>query len=194
MFLDVKTAEQRGLQFGIGVQKNVHAETYKFAPTILILNPMLAFADLEVLLAGNIRKSGIFLHDLEASWWVEADLPGALECFKNYGPAWFQQYGNPTILSQAAEAAIYEVKSIADVLEPLSVSEATKIDQVWPGVSSLRRVGPTSYYFASALHYLNGDRDLSKRRTKDWLNSLAPANQRDRDKALAQLDFLSSHN
>jgi len=89
------------------------------------------------------------------------------------------------------QIAIRERKHLIDVLEPLSSEQREAIARVWPRpADSDWRVPPMTFYCASILHYLAGDREMAILRTKDWLARLDPDNINEREQAQTQLNLL----
>ena len=179
--------EAQYLQFGVSIQKNIHDTTSKINPSILFRNPWVDDSDPELLLLGNLRADGIFLHVAGSSWWPEDALPEALGHLKKFALPWFQTVGRVAFLAETWETAIRETRGVVDVMEPLPES-VTALP--W-GPPPPRRVGSMRFYEAAILHHLNGNRDKAVQRTKDWLGALSATDQAGRTQALAQLEKLS---
>lgn len=177
------------LDFAVSVQKNVRAETYKVNAGIVLRNPLHDDPQLELVLEGNVRPGGIFLHVDRSSWWPPESLGAALEAFKMHGLDWYRRIGKTDMLAALAEAAIREVKDIASLIEPIDTST---IPDWLPAAP--RKLGPAFFYRAAILHYLNGDREKAIARTKDWLAAISAQDAAQRTKAQAQLNALTRPN
>ena len=179
--------ESQFLQFGVSVQKNVHDTSSKINPSLLFSNPWVEGSDPELLLLGNLRADGIYLHVARSSWWAEDALPDALRGLKKYALPWFEKVGRVADLAEIVEAAIREKCSVIDVMEPLPES-VTALPWAPPGP---RRVGSGRFYESAILHSLSGNRDKAIQRTKDWLEALSATDKAGRTKALDQLEKLT---
>ena len=173
------------LFFDIAVQRNRNEETFKVNTMILAQNP-LASGPEQVVLMGNIRSDGVYLHISRDSWWRQPDLPRALEVLKTHAILWFKKHGNPEYLARVIEDAIEKKSDLTHVLEPLDESMTAL---PWrPKRTPV--VAPRLYEWAALLHYLSKNRERAIERTNDWLSSL-PSDHRDRDLAAAQLRALT---
>ena len=176
--------EQSGtLRLGVSIQKNIHNENFKINPTVILLNPLLKDSSPQVLLLGNLRKDGIYLHVNNSSWWPGESALAAAQYLGQYAFSWFQKYAKPDYLAHAAETAIREHKSLIEILEPLNAYAAALTSAPAP---------PQLLYFASVLHYLNGDKGKAIERTNDWLNSLSRSDVDTRRIAMNQLSSIRS--
>jgi hypothetical protein len=183
-----EVSESPFLHHGMSIQKNVRDSSSKINPTVLLSNHLLDGSRPEVLVLGNLRPEGIYLHVARSSWWPEDALPDALNALKTYARPWFQTVGRIAYLAAIAETAIREERQIIDVMEPVPESETAL---PW-GPSPSRRLGWMRFYQSAILHDLNGDRHKAIRRTKDWLNALPATDQAERTRALTQLEKLTS--
>jgi hypothetical protein len=177
------------LDFAVSVQKNVRADTYKVNASIVFRNPLVGESQLELLIDGNVRADGIFLHVDRSSWWAPEALPNALAAFKTRGMEWYRRVGRIDYLANVAETAIREVKDIVDIIEPIDMSAAPDWLDGPP-----RRLGSTFFYRAAILHYLNGDREKAIGRTNDWLAAISTQDVAQQIKARAQLTALTRPN
>lgn len=192
-FYSEKSKDQ-SLQFMIAIQKNLHADTYKVNPTIILRNPFVENAQEEVLVRGNLRREGIRLHEVSASWWPTGQLAEALQLLEKYAPAWFQEWGRPDHLAHILETAIKDEKDFLDVAEPLPQAATRAPWHQEPPAK--RKIPPMYFYQAATLHYLNHDVARAIARTRDWIASLRTGDEDERPKAEAQLSALlrtSSH-
>ena len=179
------------LRFGISIQKNSYADSYKISPSILICNPFMQSPKLQLFLLANLRREGIYLHEGTQSWWTLESLPEGLELLKRFAVPWFREWGNAALLAEKVEVAIRDHKHLIDAFEPLTPEQEEAIARVWPRpVDPNWRVPPRTYYYASILHYLAGDRQMAITRTQDWLSRLGPENRAEKDQAQVQLAAL----
>ncbi len=179
--------EDGHLELGVSVQKNVRSETYKINPSILFRNPLQADALPELLVLGNVRGDGIFLHVLRSSWWPPETLPDALRALKQHVIDWYHRVGRIDYLATVAETAIREKTSLVEAIEPMDPS-LTKLP--W-APDTPPRVGSASFYRAAVLHHLNGDRERAAARTRDWLAAVPARDRAERARAQAMLDQLN---
>ena len=100
--------ESQFLQFGVSVQKNIHDTSSKINPSVLFSNPWVEGSDPELLLLGNLRANGVYLHVARSSWWPEDALPDALRSLKKYALPWFQRVGRVAYMAETVETAIHE--------------------------------------------------------------------------------------
>jgi hypothetical protein len=180
-------AAQLPIQFIVAVQRNLHENTFQFNPTIVLVNPLVEASTKEVLLRGKLCKEGIRLHALPSVWWQPIDLDDALLLFKARGISWFEEWGQAPFLSEKLEISIRDNKYFIEVLEPAS---GETILQELHSSRTVNYVTPTTYYHASVLHYLSGNREKAIARTKDWLNHLGSGQIEQRARAESQLNTL----
>jgi hypothetical protein len=181
-------SESQSLLCGVSVQKNVRDTSSKINPSVMFRNPWREGSSPELLILGNLRADGVFLHVARSSWWSEDTLPEALDSLKTFVLPWFQKVGRVGYLGEIVETAIREKRSVLDVVEPLPES-VTALPWATPAP---RQVGSMLFYQAAVLHYLNGNRDRAILRTKDWLDSLPATDHAERTKALAQLEKINA--
>ena len=179
--------EPQFLRFGVSVQKNVHDTSSKINPSLLFVNPLIEGSGPELVLLGNLRPDGIFLHTARSSWWPEDTLPEALKALRNFALPWFRKVGRVDYQTEIVETAIREKRTVVDVMEPLPES-ITALPWGPPPAST---VGWGLFYESAVLHYLNSNRDKAIERTRDWLNALPAADQARRADAFAQLAKLT---
>jgi hypothetical protein len=190
MFQLAETTEDY-LQFGVSIQKNSYADSYKINPSILIHSPFVETTKQQLLLMANLRRDGIYLHECAESWWPRESLPMALDSLKRLALPWFREWGKATFLVEKIEIAIRERKHLINVFEPLTQEQERAIAQVWHRPAEANwRVPAMTFYYASILHYLVGNREMAITRTKDWLERLGPQDKAEMDKAQAQLTAL----
>ncbi len=175
------------LDLGVSVQRNIRSETYKINPSILFRNALRAGAPPELLVLGNVRADGIFLHVVRASWWPPEALADALGALKEHVIGWYRRVGRIDYLAAAAETAIREKASLVEVIEPMDRA-ATALP--W-APDTPPRLGSAAFYHAAVFHYLNGDRERAIGRTRDWLAAVPAHDGAERTRAQAQLDALS---
>jgi hypothetical protein len=176
------------LQFAISVQKNMRADTYKINPSILLRNPFIPPHEQDLLVLANLRRDGVYLHVTTASWWPTDTLAEALDSLKQHALPWYEAWGRPEHLVKVLEAAIREKRRLIDIAEPLP-DEATRVPWLQPEVPA--RVPPSYLRDAAVLQYLNGNLDLARLRTREWMSSLGPSEDAERNKASAQLAALN---
>jgi hypothetical protein len=190
MFQLAETTEDY-LQFGVSIQKNLYANSYKINPSILIRSPFVETTKHQLFLMANLRRDGIYLHERTESWWPPESLPEALDLLKRLAFPWFREWGKPGYLAEKIEVAIRERKNLIEVIEPLTAEQEEAIARAWPRPAEAeRRVPPRTFFYASILHSLAGNREMAVIRTKDWLECLGPDDKAERDKAQAQLTAL----
>jgi hypothetical protein len=190
MFQLQETIDQP-LHFAISIQRNLRSETYMIQPTILIKSPLEQDSRWQVLVMGKLCPNGVYLHVRNGAWWPPETLPEALDGVRSFAVPWFRAWGKTSFLVEKHEIAIRERKHLIDVLEPLSSEQREAIARVWPRpADSDWRVPPMTFYCASILHYLAGDREMAILRTKDWLARLDPDNINEREQAQTQLNLL----
>lgn len=177
------------LQRIISIQRNIHRDTYKINPTIILKNPLADDAEREAFLFANLRRDGIRLHVTADSWWPPADFGRALQALKTYVVTWFDEWAQPARLVDLLETAIQTEESFIAVAEPLP-DEATRVP--WRRSPQKIRVAPMYYYQAAVLHYLNDNRERSIARTRDWIASLRSDEHDVLGRAHAQLATLES--
>jgi hypothetical protein len=179
------------LQFGVSIQKNSYANSYKINPSILIRSPFVETTKQQLFLMANLRRDGIYLHERTESWWAPESLPEALDLLKRLALPWFREWGKATFLVEKVEIAIRERKHLINVFEPLTQQQEEAIAQVWHRRADPNwRVPAMTFRYASILHYLAGNREMAITRTKDWLARLDSDNKTERDNAQAQLTAL----
>jgi hypothetical protein len=89
------------------------------------------------------------------------------------------------------ESSIQKRKNLIEVLEPLSPEEEEAIHSVWGRpLSGDKAVPALTFYYASILHYLDGNRVKAITRTKDWVARLGPDDNAEKITAQAQLASL----
>ena len=175
------------MQFILAVARNLHEDTFQFNPTIVLQNPLVEPSKQEVLLRGKLCKEGIKLHALASVWWPPTDLDEAFSLFRAQGIAWFEEWGRPSFLSEKLEISIRDNQYFIEVLEP------TGNETILEKLHTERVVNyrtPITYYHASVLHYLAGNREAAITRTKDWLNRLGSRQLEERTRAEKQLRLL----
>lgn len=178
------------LDLGVAVQKDAGAERYMIHASIIFRNPLLENPRWELLVDGNVRSAGIFLHGGPSSWWPTVGLPDAMEALKRYAIDWHRRVGKASYLAEVAETAIREKEQLLEIIEPME-----KADTSLPWAPDTpRRVGSRHFYHASVVHYFNGDRERAVQRTRDWLAAIAAHDAAERTKAHAQLNALTRSN
>jgi hypothetical protein len=188
MFQLAKTKDEF-LQFAISLQKNVRADTYKINPSIIFRSPFMQFPEQELLVLANLRRDGVHLHVTAASWWFPDALEEALIALKQHALPWYEKWGRPERLAQMLETSISDRKDLISVMEPLP-EQATTPPWTRPD-SSFKKVPEKYFYHAAILHYLSGNTEMARVRTKDWLESLGSGEEVERTNATAQLSALS---
>jgi hypothetical protein len=192
IMFQLKETIDQPLHFTISVQRNLHSDTYMVHTTILIKSPLAQNSRWQVLIMGKLRPNGIYLHVRDENWWPPESLVEALDGVRRFALPWFREWGDASFLVAKHEIAIRERKHVIDVLEPLSLEQRQPITRVWPRPADPNWQAPAqTFYFASILHYLTGNREMAIVRTKDWLARLDPNRQKDeRTQAQAQLNSL----
>jgi len=190
MFQLIETLEQP-LHFTVFVQKNVHSETYKIGLDILVRSPLLSTSRWRVFLSAHLLAQGIRFHAPADIWWSPTKLSEALVALRRYALPWFQAWRSPTLLLEKLEASIEQRKSLTEVVEPLNPEQEEALQRAWPHVLNSKPAVPViSYFSASVLHYLVGNKEMSIRRTEDWIRRLGPNDESERAEALNQLSAL----
>jgi hypothetical protein len=190
MFQFVETTDQY-LQFAISIQKNLHSDTYLIHHSVLIRSPFVTDSRRDVLVDGSLRSNGIHLHCFTDSWWPRESLPKALDLLKRLALPWFREWGNAAFLIEKVEIAIRDRKHLINIFEPLTQEQEEAITQVWHRPADPNwRIPAMTFYYASILHYLAGNREMAITRTRDWLERLGPQDKAEKDRAQAQLTFL----
>lgn len=187
----LQETKDKCLQFGVSIQRNLYEESYKISPSILIESPFAKTPRRGLLVLGNLRKDGIYLHERTESWWPPESLPDALISLKSYFLPWFEQWRNPGLLLERLETSIEKRMALMDVIEPLSAEQESALQRAWPQVKdNEQRVPVLSYFAASILHHLVGNKEMAIQRTEDWFNRLSPNDQAERHEAMEQLSML----
>jgi hypothetical protein len=190
MFQLIETIDQP-LHFTISIKRNLHSETYMVHATILIKSPFAQDSSRQVLVMGALRSDGIYLHVRRENWWPPESLPEALDGIRRFALPWFREWGQVSFLVEKHEIAIGERQHMIDVFEPLSPGQLELIAYVWPRPADPDwQVPSRTFYFASILHYLAGNREMAIVRTRDWLARLGPDEKNERAQAQAQLSSL----
>jgi hypothetical protein len=190
MFQLKETIDQP-LHFTISIQRNLHSETYMVHPGILIKNPFAQNSSWQVLVMGTLRPCGIYLHVQNDSWWSPESLSEALHGVRRFALSWFREWGEASFLVEKHEIAIRERKHLIEIFEPLSSEQQELIAHFWPRPADPDwQVPPRTFYFASLLHYLAGNREMAIARTKDWFARLRADEKDQRAEAQAQLNSL----
>ena len=183
------------LHFVISLQRNIHREIYMVHAQILINSPFVQDSRWQVLVGSALRRDGIYLHVRNENWWPPESLPEALDGVRRFALPWFRKWGEACFLAEKHEIAIHERKHLIDVFEPLSPEQRELIARVWPRPADPDwQVPSRTFYFASVLHYLAGNREMAIVRTKHWLARLAPDEKNEREQAQAQLKSLERIN
>jgi hypothetical protein len=176
------------LELVVGVQKNLHSDTYQIPVQIVITSPF-AQSRREVFIHGTLWSDGI--RQRNSNWWLPESLPEALAALDRVALPWFREWSKASVLAEKIETAIRERKHLVDVFEPLSPEQRELIARVWPRPVDPDWQGPSrTFYFASVLHYLAGNRERAINRTRDWLARLGPDENNERAQAQAQLNSL----
>ena len=190
MFQLLETLEQP-VHLILFVQKNVHGETYQAGPELLIRSPLLNTPRRRVLLTAHVLASGIRFHAPREVWWPTASLPEALAALKLYVLPWYRVWSSPSLLLEKIETSIEKRESLINVVEPLSPEQEDAMQRVWPRVFDTKPAVPViSYFSASVLHHMVGNREMAIQRTEDWFNRLSPNDQAERAEAMEQLSAL----
>lgn len=188
IFQFAETLEQ-SLQLNIFMQRNIYEDSYQTGPEVLIRSPLISASKLEVLLSANLQPMGIQFHARNETWWPPARLPDALAGLMRHVLPWFQVWGSPEFLVERFEMTIEQHKPLIKVIEPLSPEEEELLQRGWPRTGEWR-VPAMIFHYASILHYLVGNKEMSIRRTEDWLSRLRPDEQAERSEAKTQLAAL----
>lgn len=190
MFRYVETLEN-SLQLTIFVQKNSYEDTYQTGPEILIRSPLLKMSRWRVFLSANLRPGRIRFHSHTESWWPPGKLADALVALKRLVVPWFERWGDARILVEKVELSIERRIPLIEAVEPLSPEQEEAIQHAWPHILNSNPAVPViSYFSASVLHYLVGNKEMSIRRTEDWIRRLGPNDESERAEALNQLSAL----
>jgi hypothetical protein len=190
IMFQLKETIDQPLHFTISVQRNLYSDTYMVHATILIKSPLVRDSRWQALVMGKLRPNGISLHVCNENWWPPESLVEALDGVRRFALPWFREWGDASFLVAKHEIAIRERKHLIDVFEPLSPEQRELIAHVWPRPADPNwQVPAQTFYFASILHYLSGNREMAIVRTKDWLARLDPNRQKD-ERAQAQLNSL----
>lgn len=191
IMFQLKETIDRPLHFIIAIQRNLHSDTYMVHTQILTKSPFAQDSTWQVLVSGALRPDGIYIHVRNENWWPPESLPEALHGVKRFALPWFREWGEASFLVEKHEIAIRERKHLIDVFEPLSPEQRELIARVWPRPADPDwQVPSRTFYFASILHYLAGNREMAIVRTRDWLARLGPDEKNERAQAQAQLNSL----
>lgn len=195
IMFQLKETIDRPLHFIISIQRNLHSDTYMVHTSILIKSPFAQDSRWQVLVMGKLRPYGIYLHVRNENWWPPESLAEALHAVRRFALSWFREWGEASFLVEKHEIAIRERKHLIDVFEPLSAEQRELIARVWPRPADPDwQVPARTFYFASLLHYLAGNREMAIARTKDWLARLGPDEKSETAQAQAQLNALEKIN
>ena len=191
IMFQLKETIDQPLHFTISLKRNLRSETYMIHPTVLIKSPFAQDSVWQVLVMGALRPDGIYLHVRNENWWRPESLPEALNGVRRFALPWFREWGKASFLVEKHEIAIREHKHLIDVFEPLSPEQRELIARVWPRPADPDwQVPSRTFYLASLLHYLAGNREMAIVRTKDWLARLGANEKNERAQAQAQLNSL----
>ena len=176
------------LQFAISVQKNLYDDSYKVNPSIILRNPFIPPYKQQLLVLGNLRPDGVYLHVNTQSWWPRQAMEDALDSLKKHAMSWYDTWGEPDRLAEVFETAINEKRAVIDVIEPLP-EKATMAP--WREPELRTQVPPAYLRDAAVLHFLAGNSELAKRRTEQWIRRIEPSEAEEKTQASMQLASLN---